>query len=67
MSASRGAVAQSVTVNVTSCGFDPFEEMKYLFKFIFPLLHSGVETPGRLQVVLSSAPQHAMHPEFGEK
>ena len=33
-----------VTINATGCGFDPhFQEMKYLFKFIFPILHSGVE------------------------
>ena len=35
--ASRGAGAQSVTLNATDCGFD-------LFKFIFPLSKvSGVE------------------------
>ena len=31
-----------VTVNATGCGF-PLEEMKYLFKFIFSYLRSGVE------------------------
>ena len=40
--ASRGAGAQNVTVNATGSGFDP-EEMKYLFKFIFPFLCSGSE------------------------
>ena len=40
--ASRGAAAQSVTVKPTGCGFDPLEEMKYLLKFIFPFLRSGV-------------------------
>ena len=37
--ASRGAAAQSMTVS-TGCGFDCvwLEEMKYLFKFIFPFL-----------------------------
>ena len=42
--ASRGAEAQSVTVKPTGCGFDPYvEEMKYLLKFIFPFLRSGVK------------------------
>ena len=41
--ASRGAVAQSVTVKPTGCGFE-LEEMKYLLKCIFPFLRSGVET-----------------------
>ena len=38
---SRGAGAQSVTAKPTGCGFDL--EMKYLLKFIFPFLCSGVE------------------------
>ena len=38
----RCAGVQSVTVKSTGCGF-PLEEMKYLFKFIFPFLGSGVE------------------------
>ena len=41
--ARRGAAAQGVTVKPTGCGFDPHEEMKYLLKFIFPFLRSGVE------------------------
>ena len=41
---SRGEGAQVVTVKSTSCGFEwGLEEMKYLFKFIFPFLRSGVE------------------------
>ena len=39
----------------------PLEDMKYLLKFIFPFLRSGVEAK---RVLLSSA-QHAMSPEFG--
>ena len=38
--ASRSAAAQSVTVKPIGCAF---EEMKYLLKFIFPSLRSGVE------------------------
>ena len=34
----------SVTVKPTGCGFQsPLEEMKYLLKFIFPFVCSGVE------------------------
>ena len=39
--ASRGAGAQSVTVNRLIVG-SPLDEMKYLLKFIFPFLRSGV-------------------------
>ena len=41
----RPVVAQghSVTVKPTGCEFDPREEMKYLFTFIFLFLRSGVE------------------------
>ena len=43
----RGAEAQSVTAKSAGCGFDsirfPLEEMKYLLKFIFSFLRSGVE------------------------
>ena len=36
--------AQNVTVKPSGCEFDPpLEEMKYLFKFLFPFLRSGVE------------------------
>ena len=42
--ASRGAGAQSVTVKTDWLWVrDLLEEMKYLFKFIFPFLRSGVE------------------------
>ena len=42
--ASRGAEAQSVTVKPTGLGVrSPLEEMKYLLKFIFTFLRSGVE------------------------
>ena len=40
--ASRGAAARSVTVETTGSVFDPHLR-KYLLKFIFPLLRSGVE------------------------
>ena len=41
---SRGAAARSVTAKSTGCGFDSHsKEMKYLLKFIFSFLHSGVE------------------------
>ena len=43
LEASRGAVAQSVTVNRLLLLRSPLEEMKYLLKFIFPFLRSGVE------------------------
>ena len=39
-----GAVAQSVTVKTVWLWVQsPLEEMKYLLKFIFPFLRSGVE------------------------
>ena len=41
--ASRGAGAQGLTVKPPGCGFDPHTEVKYLLKFIFPFLRSGVE------------------------
>ena len=44
---SRGAGAQSVTVRFYSRWMwvrSSLEEMKYLFKFIFPFLRSGVGT-----------------------
>ena len=42
--ANRSGGAQSVTVKPSGCGFDLYSrEMKYLFKFIFPFLRSGVE------------------------
>ena len=37
--------------------------LKYLLKFIFPFLRSGVEA----KPALSSATQHAMPPESGKK
>ena len=38
------AGAQIVTVKPTGCGFDPYSRrLKYLLKFIFPFLRSGVE------------------------
>ena len=42
----------------------PLKETKYLLKFIFPFLCSGVE---RKNAAISSATQHAMPPEFGRK
>ena len=42
----------------------PLEEMKYLLKFIFPFLRSGVKAHS---AALSSATQHAIPPEFGRK
>ena len=36
-------MAQSVVVKPTGCVRSPLVEMKYLFKFIFPFLRSGVE------------------------
>ena len=41
--ASCGTREQSVTVNRLVVGSIPLEEMKYLLKFIFPFLRSGVE------------------------
>ena len=53
-----------MTVSATSCGFEcGLEEVKYLFKFIFSLLCSGVEQGA----VLSSTTEQAMSPEFGGK
>ena len=37
------------------------EEMKYLFNFIFPFLHSGVEGKGGVEF------RHSMFPEFNGK
>ena len=39
--ASRGARAQSVTVNATGCGFDPHSKCNIYLKFIFPCRRSG--------------------------
>ena len=48
-------MAQSVTVKLNSWGF---EDMKYLFKFIFSYPRSGVEA--KRELAFSSATQHAM-------
>ena len=49
--------------SVAGCGFDPHSR-RYLLKFIFPFLRSGVEA---LSAALTSATQHAMPLEFGRK
>ena len=53
--AGRGAAARGVTAKPTGCGFDPHpEEMKYLLKFIFPFLRSGVEVKRGVEVCHST-------------
>ena len=42
----------------------PLEKMKYLLKFIFPFLRSGVEDKRRVEYCDST---HAMPPESGRK
>ena len=59
--ASRGAGAQSVTVNASGCGFDPHSRKwniysNFYFHFFALVL--------RQSAVLSSATQYAMPPEF---
>ena len=44
LEASRGAAARGVTVKTDWLWVQsPLEEMKYLLKFIFPVIRSGVE------------------------
>ena len=48
---------ESVLVNVTGCGFVStlsLEEMKYLFKFIYSFLSSGVETKGGVKLTCNA-------------
>ena len=61
---SRGAVAQSVTVKVWVWVRSPLEEMKYVLKYIFPFLCSGVEAKRGVEL---PATQHAKPPEFIRK
>ena len=42
----------------------PLEKVKYI---IFSFLHFGIEARGSGGAKLSSATQHAMSPQFGEK
>ena len=58
---SRGAAAQSGTVKPTGWVRSPLEEIKYLFKFIYPFLRSGVEI---IRIVEFC---HSTTPEFGRK
>ena len=64
LEASRGAGAQSVTVKSTGSGVrSPLEEVKYLFKFIFPFLRSSVEQ----SAALNSSIQLKIPPELVRK
>ena len=47
--ANRGAEAQRLTIKTTNCGFDRLEETKYLIKFIFLFLRSGVQAKRGLE------------------
>ena len=62
--ASRDAVAQSVTVKLTGCGFDPRSIRWNIYLNLFFHFFALVS---RLSAALSSATQHAMPPEFGRK
>ena len=53
-----------VNGNATGCGF---EEMKYMFKFIFSFLLRSLVLVLRQSAALSSATQHVMPREFGGK
>ena len=47
--ANLGAAARGVTVKTQLWVRSPLEEMKYLLKFIFPFLRSGVEVKRRVE------------------
>ena len=62
--ASRGAVAQSVTVEPTGCGFDPHSRRGNIYLNLYFHFFALVL---RQSTALSSATQHPMPPEFGRK
>ena len=62
--ASRGAVAQRVTVKPTGYRFDPYSRRWNIYLKLY--FHFFALVP-RLSAVLSSATQHAMPPEFSRK
>ena len=59
--AARGAGAQSDCKHDWLLVRSLFEKMKYLFKFIFPFLRSGVEAKRSVEF------GHSMSPEFSGK
>ena len=62
--ASRGAVAQSVTVKQIGCGFDPHSKRWNIYLNLYFHFFALVS---KQSAALSSATQHAMPPEFGRK
>ena len=50
---SSGAGAQAWDCNVTVVGSIPTQEMKYLFKFMFPFICSGVEVKSDVEFLHS--------------
>ena len=64
LEASRDAVARSVTVKPTGCGFDPHSRRWNIYLNLYFHFFALVS---RLSAALSSATQHAMPPEFGRK
>ena len=63
--ASRGAGAQSVTVNTTGCGFEP-HSIIYLNRYVHTYFHFFALV-SKQSAALNSAPQHAMPLKFGGK
>ena len=61
--ANRGAVARSVTVKSTGCGFDPHSRRWSIYLNVYFHFFALVT---RLSAALSSATHHAMPPEFTE-
>ena len=62
---SRGAVAQSVTVKVWVWVRSPLEEMKYVLKYIFPFLCSGVEAKRGVEFCHSTRKASRIHQKVG--
>ena len=61
---SRGAVAQSVTVKSTGCGYDPKSRKCNIYLHLYFHFFALVS---RISAALSSATRHAMSPELGGK
>ena len=62
--ASRSAGAQSATVKLTGCGFDPHSQKLNIYLHFYFHFLAVVQ---RQSAALSSTPQHGMPPELGGK
>ena len=62
--ASHGAMAQSVTVKLIGCGFDPHSRILNTYLNLYFHFFALVS---RQSAALSSATQHAVPPKFGRK